>query len=203
MCLDGFQPCPGGVPKCFSNDLTVPSGMMCTPIESAHCGGGGGGGGGGGSGDTSVSDGGQGDAGAGAPAPDSVSEPLPSGDGSTSSDGGPGPAPTDSDAEIGDGGGGGGGGGETIVPSVFPPDFVVWPMPHQCTTCASAAFKCYEANCRSWSCEWWCRCYDENTEYTCEDDGDDCDCGAFGAELWDVTYDELLQSLYMDVMFAG
>ena len=78
----------------------------------------------------------------------------------------------------------------------------VWPMP-QCATCASAAFKCYEADCRSWSCEWWCRCYDENTEYTCEDDGDDCDCGAFGDELWDVTYDELLQSPYMDVMFAG
>jgi hypothetical protein len=86
----------------------------------------------------------------------------------------------------------------TVVPiprQPLPPKF--------CPTCANARFQCCEAQCEHWDCLWWCRCYDERVDYPCNDDGDECDCGAFGESLWDVTYDELLASDYMKFQFAG
>merc|ERR1711975_142381 len=78
-----------------------------------------------------------------------------------------------------------------------------FPPPEDCDECAQASFKCYEARCEDWDCLWWCRCYDENVDYICEDDNDPCDCEAFGDDLYNVTYEELACSPYMDVQFTG
>lgn len=74
-----------------------------------------------------------------------------------------------------------------------------------CPTCASAEFKCREAQCDEWDCLWWCRCYEEGVEYECDEDGEPCDCFAenIQGQLYNVTYDELLNSGYMDVSFTG
>lgn len=74
-----------------------------------------------------------------------------------------------------------------------------------CPTCATAQFQCREAKCDEWDCVWWCRCFEENVEYECADDGSPCDCNSpeMQHDLYNVTYDELLNSGYMDFSFTG
>jgi hypothetical protein len=74
-----------------------------------------------------------------------------------------------------------------------------------CPTCASAEFQCREAKCDNWDCLWWCRCYDEFAVYDCEDDGEPCACDSpqIRKNLYNVTYDDLINSGYMDVSFTG
>jgi hypothetical protein len=84
-----------------------------------------------------------------------------------------------------------------------PEGFEVWPS-KPCPTCAGAFFKCRPAMCADWDCKWWCRCYQEDVDYECEDDNDSCDCSAFSnKELYNVTFEDLIYSQYMEVRFYG
>jgi hypothetical protein len=196
-CLDGFQACPNDVPKCFSNSLSVPKGDECAPIPTAVCGGGGAGGV-----DNGNSDGGNGastgNGGNGAGENTDEGEEGEDGDGKgtpTTHDDGNEEEEKDEDGD--------GDGNEQIKDLDWPDkEYVKWPK-KPCTDCASAFFKCHDAQCDSWDCKWWCRCYKEGVDYVCKDDGSPCDCDAFGKSLYDLTYDDLLESPYMDVKFTG
>ena len=208
VCIDGYTPC-GGVPKCYPTGSSKDGHcdpFQTKPVCSTTNGGGGGGGGGGSSG--SGGDGTSTDTGG-----------ISGGDGGATDTSGDGPSARgdgSSDGSDSDTGSGSGTTTDDIVSpdttaekpapvAIVPADFLEWPN-KPCDDCASASFKCREASCENWECSWWCRCWTEGVDYTaCPPDGEPCDCAALAADgtLYDVTYDELINSKYMDVIFTG
>lgn len=211
ICTPGHKPCPNGVPKCFSKALDVPRGDECAPIKTSKCGNGNGNEGGeNGNGNDSGKNGDKdGDE------DDKEEEKDEENDKDKDEDKDKEDDDDDDDDEEDDKDKGDDKDEdddeeeeeedkdkETKIE--WPKgDFIRWPR-KPCANCANAFFKCEEANCDEWDCKWWCRCYQENVDYKCNDDGDDCECSSFSQnELYDLTYDDLIKSPYMNVTFTG